>query len=36
MKIITNHHYRFILHWHELTDDEQRAVIGMHSFNYLR
>tara|TARA_R100000655_G_scaffold52600_1_gene90443 strand:+ start:547 stop:837 length:291 start_codon:yes stop_codon:yes gene_type:complete len=24
MEIITNHHYRFILYWHELTSAEQK------------
>lgn len=26
MKIITNHHYREILHWHDLTEDEQKEL----------
>lgn len=26
MKIITNHHYREILHWNDLTEDEQKEL----------
>ena len=30
MKIITNHHYREILHWHDLTEEEQNFRYGMY------
>ena len=26
MKIITNHHYREILYWHDLTEEEQKEL----------
>ena len=30
MKIITNHHYRPILHWSDLTEEEQNLRYGMY------
>lgn len=30
MKIITNHHYRPILHWSDLTEEEQNFRYGMY------
>jgi len=31
MKIITNHHYRPILHWDQLTEEEQSLRYGMYN-----
>ena len=30
MKIITNHHYRPILYWHDLTESEQNDLRGLY------
>ena len=31
MKIITNHHYRLTLYWHELTEAEQNDLRGLYN-----
>ena len=31
MKIITNHHYRLTLYWHDLTETEQNDLRGLYN-----